>query len=91
MDGKFKGIDSLVIKVEAFETELKEIKTHLEAQCTKNIDIMEQTVGKVDTIDFSVGMQEEKTDRLQKDISKVTENMTQGQSKRNNLVFCNIP
>ena len=38
MDVKFKAIDSLVTKVDTFEKELKQIKTHLEAQCTKNAE-----------------------------------------------------
>ena len=92
MEVKFKAIDSLVTKVDTFEKELKQIKTQLEAQCTKSAEKVEQAVGRVDNLEFSLGIQEEKIDTLQKEVGKMKENMTylQSQSMRNNLVFCNI-
>ncbi|KAH3837556.1 hypothetical protein DPMN_110949 [Dreissena polymorpha] len=93
MDQSLKRIESLEIKVDNFDKELKKIWLHLDKFTNEISDKVNRVEHKVDSVDIELEGARRRIADLERDKDKLKEDMNyvQSQSMRNNLIFGNIP
>ncbi|KAH3898163.1 hypothetical protein DPMN_022382 [Dreissena polymorpha] len=92
MDKSLKRIESLEIKVDNFDKELKKVWLHLDKFTNEISDKVNRVEHKVDSVDIELEGARRRIADLERDKDKLKEDMNyvQSQSMRNNLIFGNI-
>lgn len=89
---KLKKLDTLEVKVNDFDKELKRLWVHVEDKTKITNDKINTIDERVEGLEFAEGLSRDKLTQLEEQNEKLKDTISylQSQSMRNNLVFCNI-
>jgi len=93
VESKMGKLDVLEQKVGAFESEFAKLWTYIKDSSGKTNERVGKVEDKVDCVDFSLGVINDKVINLEKERDSLRNEVVylQSQSMRNNLIFANIP
>ncbi|KAH3768337.1 hypothetical protein DPMN_169549 [Dreissena polymorpha] len=93
MDSRLKTLEGLEKKIDNFDKDLKKLWAHMDTVTKDTRDKVDRVENKIDSVGVDIERAKRKILDLEKDNSKLREDMNyvQSQSMRNNLIFGNIP
>ena len=93
MDSRLKTLEGLEKKIDNFDKDLKKVWAHMDTVTKDTRDKVDRVENKIDSVGVDIERAKRKILDLEKDNSKLREDMNyvQSQSMRNNLIFGNIP
>ena len=92
METRLKSLDIVEKKVSEFDSELKKLWTYSMDTSKMSEERISKIEGKAETIEFSVGLTNDKVVEIGRDNNRLRDEVVylQSQSMRNNLTFSNI-
>lgn len=92
MDTRLKKLDILEVKINNFETEIKQMRTYVYDSINSNKESLSIVSEKVESLEFDLETTKTKINSLSDERVKMEDNLLymQSQSMRNNLIFTNI-
>ncbi|KAH3768515.1 hypothetical protein DPMN_169729 [Dreissena polymorpha] len=93
MDARLKTLEGPEKKIDNFDKDLKKLWAHMNTVTKDTRDNVDRVENKIDSVGVDIERARRKILDLEKDNSKLREDMNyvQSQSMRNNLIFGNIP
>lgn len=92
MDSRLEKLDTLEMKINNFQTEIKEMRTYVYDSINSNKESLSIVSEKVESLEFDLETTKTKINSLSDERVKMEDNLLyiQSQSMRNNLIFTNI-